>query len=70
MLIKVIVVLLFLTVLVSLSSGLVYLVKDKGHTDRTVKALSFRIGLSVVAFLLLMLGHYAGWIQPHGIVPH
>ena len=66
---KIVVVLLFITVLVSLSSGLVYLVKDKGQTDRTVKALSFRIGLSIFAFLLLMLGHYVGWIQPHGIVP-
>jgi hypothetical protein len=69
MLIKTIVILLFLTVLVSLSSGLVFLVKDKGNTNRTVKALSFRVGLSVFAFLVLMLGHYVGWIQPHGIVP-
>ena len=54
MLFKIIVILLFLTILFSLSSGLVFMIKDKGHTKRTVKALTFRIGLSVFAFLLLM----------------
>ena len=67
MLVKIVVVLLFLSVLVSLSSGLVFMVKDKSDTNRTVKALTFRIGLSVFAFLLLMVGYYAGWIQPHGV---
>lgn len=69
MFVKVIVVLLFLTILVSLSSGLVFMVKDKGETNRAVKALTFRVGLSVLAFLLLMLGFWAGWIQPHGVIP-
>lgn len=69
MFVKVIVVLLFFSILVSLSSGLVYMVKDKGETHRAVKALTFRIGLSVFAFLLLMVGFYAGWIQPHGVIP-
>ena len=64
--IKIIIILLFLTILLSLSSGLVFMIKDKGHTKRAVKALTFRIGLSVFAFLLLMAGYYAGWIQPHG----
>jgi hypothetical protein len=69
MIIKIIVVLLLLTVLLSLSSGLFFLVKDKGESNRAVKALTFRVGLSVLAFLLLMLGYYAGWIQPNGVAP-
>lgn len=68
MLIKIIIILLFLTILFSLSSGLVFMVKDKGHTKRAVKALTFRIGLSVFAFFILMAGYYAGWIQPHGVI--
>ena len=67
MIIKVIVVLLLLTVLLSLSSGLIFMVKDKGETNRAVKALTFRVGLSVFAFLLLIVGYYAGWIQPNGM---
>ncbi len=69
MLIKIIVVLLFITVLVSLSSGLVFMVKDKGQTHRSVKALTLRIGLSIFAFILLMGAYYAGLIQPHGLAP-
>lgn len=55
----------FLVVIVgSLISAIVYLVKDKGGTDRTVKALTVRIGLSITLFLLLLAGFYFGWIPP------
>jgi len=40
-------------------------VRDKGGTDRTVKALTLRIGLSLALFLLLMAGHYFG-LLPRG----
>ena len=52
-------------ILGSLGSALFYLVRDKGSTDRTVKALTFRIGLSLALFLLLMAGHYFG-LLPRG----
>lgn len=35
-----------------------YLVKDKGQSTRAVKALTVRIGLSVILFALMMLGFY------------
>jgi hypothetical protein len=56
-------------VVISLTSGMVFLIKDKGQGTRTVKALSFRIGLSLLAFFVLILSYYAGWIQPHGLIP-
>ena len=67
---KIIVVVVFFIVVVSLTSGLFFLVKDKGNTKRTVQSLTLRIGLSLFAFGLLMLGHAAGWIQPHGVAPY
>ncbi len=67
MLLKVIVVILFFLILASLGSGLIYLVKDKGQTKRTANALTFRIAISLIAFLLLILGYVTGLIQPHGI---
>lgn len=67
MFIKVIVIILMLVIVASLGSGLYYLVADKGQSNRTVKALTWRIGLSLAAFLLLMVGFYTGLIQPHGI---
>jgi hypothetical protein len=58
-----IVVLLFVTfILASLFSALYFLLKDRGATDRTAKALTVRVVLSVVLFALLMLGFHFGII--------
>jgi hypothetical protein len=46
----------------SLFSALFYLVKDKGAGERTARALTIRIGLSLTLFLLLMLGYFTGVI--------
>jgi hypothetical protein len=67
--IKLFVIAVFLVILFSLGSALFYLVKDKGQSNRTLKALSWRIGLSVGLFLLLMLLTALGVIKPHGILP-
>jgi hypothetical protein len=69
MLIKLFIVLALLTILAALGSGLYYLIRDGGQTDRTVKALSWRIGLSFTLFLLLMVLAFTGVIQPNNIVP-
>ena len=62
------VIILFLLVIVgSLGSALFYLVRDKGSSTRTVKALTIRIGLSVTLFVLLMLGYYFGLIPKQGL---
>jgi hypothetical protein len=58
----------FLVVIVgSLVSALVYLMRDKGGSDRTIKALTVRIALSVTLFVLLMLGYYFGFIPKGGL---
>lgn len=67
MLVKIIVILLLIIIIGSLASGLFFLVSDKGRSDRAVKALTWRIALSVAAFTLLMVGYLGGLIQPHGI---
>jgi len=66
---KVVVILLLLLAIGSLASGLFFLLRDKGETDRTVKALTWRIGISVTAFLLIMVGWYFGFIPVHGVQP-
>jgi hypothetical protein len=63
-----IVVIVFLAIiLLSLGSALFYLIRDKGKSDRTVKALTVRVALSITLFLLLMLGHYFGFIPKSGL---
>ena len=66
---KIIVVLLLFAVIISLTSGMFFLVHDKGDTDRTVKSLTIRISLSIALFLMLIIGYFTGMIQPHGINP-
>jgi len=65
--VKIIVLLLIVLILFSLASGLYYLVKDKGSSERTVKALTWRVGLSVGLFVLLMAGYYLGFIPKTGL---
>ncbi len=67
MLIKVIVVFMLLLILASLGSGLVFMVRDRGQGRRAAKALTVRVGLSAVLFLLLMLAYATGLLNPHGL---
>ena len=48
-------------ILVSLFSGLYYVWKDRGTSTRAVKALTVRVVLSIVLFLLLILGYQLGF---------
>ena len=67
--IKILIVVALIAIIASLASGMVFLVKDKGQSERTAKALTVRISLSVLLFGLLMLGIFTGHIKPHGIYP-
>ena len=51
----------------SLGSALWFLIRDKGHSERAVKALTVRISLSIGLFLLLMAGYYFGLIPKTGL---
>ena len=64
---KGLVILLLLSVLVSLFSGLVFLVRDKGRSERTLKSLALRIAISLALFLILFIGLASGLIRPHGL---
>ncbi len=57
----------FIVIVYNLGAGLFYMMSDKGTTDRTVKALTWRIGLSVFLILLVIAGIYTGIIKPHGL---
>ncbi len=59
---KIITIVFVLLIIASLGSALFYLVTDRGQSNRMVKALAIRVGLSITLFLLLMAGHYFGFI--------
>ena len=69
MLVKSLIVLVLIAILVSLFSGMFFLVKDNGQSKRTVKALTVRIVLSVALFILLIVAFATGLIKPHGVFP-
>ena len=57
------VVLIFIAfILFSLFSALYFMLKDKGRSTRTVKALTIRVALSIVLFLLLLASFKLGFI--------
>jgi succinate dehydrogenase/fumarate reductase cytochrome b subunit len=64
---KLLIIGVMIVILWNLGAGLYYMMVDKGKTDRTVKSLSWRIGLSVGLIILVMIGIYTGVIKPHGI---
>jgi hypothetical protein len=65
MAIKILIIIFIITILYSLGSALVFLVKDHGEGDRTVNRLTWRIGLSLVLFLFLWAAYQLGWIEPN-----
>lgn len=62
MLSKILIVLMLLFIIGSLFSALFYLIKDKGQGDRTAKALTLRISLSIGLFILLLISFKLGLI--------
>jgi hypothetical protein len=62
--IKLLILVAFVAILASLASGLVYLFKDDQDSRRLVRALTWRISLSVAMFVVLLLAYALGWIEP------
>ncbi|MFU8895001.1 MAG: twin transmembrane helix small protein [Gammaproteobacteria bacterium] len=61
---KLLILLAFVAILASLASGLVYLFKDDHDSRRVVNALTWRIGLSVALFVVLLGAAALGLIEP------
>jgi hypothetical protein len=62
---KYVVILILVLILGSLGKALFHLSSSKpGEEARMVKALAWRVGLSVLLFGLLFVAYYLGWIDP------
>lgn len=60
---------ILLIIIVSLFSGMYYMLHDRGQSTRAVKALTVRIAISLILFAILMIGYWTGWLHPHGLLP-
>ena len=63
----VLILLMFLAIIYNLGAGLYFMMTDTGESDRTLRALTRRIALSVVLIALVIIGIWTGLIRPHGI---
>ena len=62
---KYVIVVALALILGSLAKALFHLSGNDPGDDRSmVRALAWRIGLSVALFALLFVGYYQGWIEP------
>jgi Protein of unknown function (DUF2909) len=64
---KILIPVAFLFIIGSLAFALVFLMKDKGKSNRTVHALALRVALSICLFAIILVSYKMGWIQPTGI---
>ena len=55
----------FIAILASLGVALVALFRRGDHGGTMLRALTLRVGLSVLFFVLLLLGWYLGILEPH-----
>jgi hypothetical protein len=62
-------VVLLLAIVVSLFSGLFFLMQDDSSKRRTLTALKVRVALSIVLLIFLALAFSQGWLTPHGVQP-
>jgi len=69
MIIKAIVIIAFVLIIISLGSALFYLVKykDQEQSEKTVRALTFRITLSILLFIFIFIAFATGLFKPHGL---
>ena len=62
-----VVIVAFVLIVASLTSALVFMMKDRGKSDRTVLALALRVGFSITLFACILVAYRLGWIEPTGI---
>ena len=64
--IKILILACLVAIVASLGSALYHLVRDKGESKKMARALTIRVGLSILLFVLLLIAWSQGLIEPHG----
>jgi hypothetical protein len=66
-LVKIVIAIAFFLIIASLASAMVFLIRDRGRTRNTVRALAMRVGLSVALFVFILIANQLGWVQSTGV---
>ncbi len=65
LLLKLIIVILLIFVVISLFTALYLLIKSPDNSEKVVKSLAIRVGLSLFVLMLIFVGSRFGFIEPH-----
>ncbi len=65
---KLVIIIMLLLIIGSLASAMIYMLRGNDPKGMA-RALTYRIGMSVGVFVLLMVFYKLGWVTPHGINP-
>ena len=64
---KALIIFILVIILLSLTKGLHFLMRDDDQSTKMAKSLTIRITLSVLLFILIFIGWSMGWITPNHI---
>jgi cytochrome b561 len=64
---RLVIIAVLFAIIFSLGSALVQMSRGTGDSQKMLRALTWRIGLSVGLFLILLLAWRMGYIRPHGL---
>ena len=64
---KFLIIFILVIILISLTKGLHFLMKDDDQSIKMAKSLTIRVVLSVFLFILIFVGYSMGWITPNHI---
>lgn len=69
-LLKLLILVVFVAILLSLGSAVFPLMYDKPESRRLVNSFTVRVSLSILLFFLLFLAFYTGTLRPHALFPY
>jgi hypothetical protein len=72
---KYLVIVAFIAIIGSLAAALVYMMRGGNDTEEDgtprknhmARALAFRVGFSILLFVVVLISYLMGWIQPTGL---
>ncbi|UXY15950.1 twin transmembrane helix small protein [Chitiniphilus purpureus] len=64
---KIVAVILLVVILAVLGRAMLQLVRGPSGSVQLVRSLTWRIALSILLFLMLLVAIWQGWITPHGV---
>jgi len=59
---------MLIVIVYNLFAGCYHMLTDKGQSTKSVKSLTWRIGLSILLIVMIGIGIKTGRIQPHGVI--